>query len=111
VNPTIVRSVSLFVCAGLLEIGGGYLVWQWMRQGHSPVRGVVGMVLLALYGVLATWQPAGFSRVYAAYGGIFIALSLGWGWALDGHRPDTPEVAGALLCLAGAAVIMYWPRG
>ncbi|MDB4887436.1 MAG: rane protein ynfA [Gemmatimonadetes bacterium] len=108
--PTTLRSVFLFVFAGLLEIGGGYLVWQWIRHGHSVTRGMVGMVLLAGYGIVATYQPADFSRVYAAYGGIFIALSLVWGWALDGRRPDVPDVAGAMLCVAGAAIIMYWPR-
>jgi small multidrug resistance family-3 protein len=49
--------------------------------------------------------------VYAAYGGLFVVLSLLWGWWIDGYRPDAPSVIGATLCLAGAAIIMYWPRG
>ena len=51
-----------------------------------------------------------FGRVYAAYGGVFVVLSILWGWWVDGVRPDRPEVVGALICLVGVAVIMYWPR-
>jgi len=56
-------------------------------------------------------QPAHFGRVYAAYGGVFVVLSLLWGWWLDGQRPDTADCVGASLCALGVAVIMYWPRG
>jgi hypothetical protein len=51
-----------------------------------------------------------FSRIYAAYGGGFIALSLAWGWILDGQRPDRVDVLGGLLCLPGVGVIMHSPR-
>ena len=106
----VARSVALFALAGLLEIGGGYLVWLWLREGRAVVIGVLGAFLLILYGVVPTLQPAHFGRVYAAYGGVFVVLSLLWGWRVDGHRPDVPEIAGSTLCLVGVAVIMYWPR-
>ena len=99
------------VLAGLCEIGGGYLVWQWLRSGRSALWGGIGGVALFLYGVIPTLQPSHFSRVYAAYGGVFVVLSLAWGWALDGRVPDRYDLAGAALCLAGVAVIMYAPRG
>jgi drug/metabolite transporter superfamily protein YnfA len=68
----------LFVLAGLCEIGGGYLVWGWMRDNKPLLWALVGAVVLAFYGVVAALQPISeFGRVYAAYGGIFIALSLG----------------------------------
>jgi small multidrug resistance family-3 protein len=104
------RSVLIFFAAGLCEIGGGYLVWLWLRKGRSPWLGVVGALVLFTYGVLPTLQPASFGRVYAAYGGVFIALSLLWGWWVDGARPDRPDVVGGLIALLGVAVIMYWPR-
>lgn len=63
-----------------------------------------------LYGVIPTFQPAHFGRVYAAYGGIFVVGSLVWGWLVDGRRPDVADLVGGLLCLAGVAVLMYWPR-
>jgi len=105
------RSVVLFVAAGLCEIGGGYLVWLWLRDRRSALFGALGGLLLFLYGILPTLQPAHFGRVYAAYGGVFVVLSLAWGWLIDGHRPDVPDVVGAALCVVGVGVIMYWPRG
>lgn len=104
------RSASVFLVAALFEIGGGYLVWQSIRHDRGLLAGVIGAVLMALYGVIATYQPAEFGRVYAAYGGVFIALSLLWAWLFDGRRPDVPDIAGACLCFVGAAVIMCWPR-
>ncbi|MEW6296336.1 MAG: YnfA family protein [Thermodesulfobacteriota bacterium] len=106
----LVCSVVLFLLAGLCEIGGGWLVWQWLREGRGSVWGVCGAVVLTLYGIIPTFQPAHFGRVYAAYGGFFIVLSLLWGWGLDGDVPDRFDVLGALLSLFGVAVIMYWPR-
>ena len=104
------RSALYFLLAGLLEIGGGYLVWLWLREGRSPWIAGIGAVILALYGVVPTLQPAHFGRVYAAYGGVFVVMSLLWGWWLDGIRPDRWDFAGGLLCMAGVGVIMYMPR-
>lgn len=108
--PVIVRSVALFVLAGLMEIGGGYLVWLWLRESRAVGLGALGGMLLFLYGVVPTLQPAHFGRVYAAYGGVFVVLSLLWGWWIDGRAPDRADLAGAALCVLGVAVIMYWPR-
>lgn len=104
------KSLALFIAAGLCEIGGGYLVWQWWRQGATWLVGLAGGVALVLYGIVPTYQPAHFGRVYAAYGGVFIVLSLAWGWLLDGVRPDRLDLLGGLVCLAGVAIIMYAPR-
>ena len=93
-----------------MEIGGGYLVWLWLRESRGWLLGAFGGLLLFLYAVVPTLQPAPFGRVYAAYGGIFVVLSLLWGWRFEGVRPVRPEVVGALLCLVGVGVIMYWPR-
>jgi len=104
-------SVALFVAAGLMEIGGGYLVWRSLRANAGIVAGVAGAALLVLYGFVPTFQPAHFGRVYAAYGGVFVVMSLLWGWWFDGNRPDHADALGAALCVAGVIVIMYWPRG
>ena len=107
----VLRSVPLFVLAALLEIGGAWLVWQGVREHRGVVWVGAGMVALGLYGLVATLQPdANFGRILAAYGGVFVAGSLLWAMALDGFRPDRWDVAGALICLAGVAVIMYAPR-
>ena len=100
----------MFALAGLAEIGGGYLMWLWWREGRPWLLGLVGAVVLALYGLIPTYQAAHFGRVYAAYGGVFVVLSLLWGWALDRVSPDRYDLAGVCLCLAGVAVIMYAPR-
>ncbi len=103
---------TLFVLAGLCEIGGGYLVWGWMRE-HKPLAwALVGAAVLALYGVVAALQPiTEFGRVYAAYGGVFIALALVWGVIIDGFRPDRYDLLGALICIAGVVVMLAPPRG
>jgi small multidrug resistance family-3 protein len=105
------QSLAYFLLAGLLEIGGGYLIWIWLREGKSGWWAVLGAGLLILYGVIPTLQPAHFGRVYAAYGGVFIALALLWAWKVDKITPDKFDLLGAGLALIGVAIIMYWPRG
>ena len=106
----IAKSILYFILAGLCEIGGGYLVWLWLREGRSIWLAALGAIVLVLYGVIPTLQPANFGRVYAAYGGVFVALSILWGWHVDKVRPDKFDVIGGLLALAGVAIIMYAPR-
>ena len=103
-------SIALFGLAGLCEIGGGYLVWLSLREGRHWSYALIGAVILIAYGVIPTFQPAHFGRVYAAYGGMFIVLSLLWGWHFDGTRPDRFDSIGAIICLIGMLVIMYAPR-
>ena len=107
----ILKSLALFVLAGLAEIGGGYLVWIWLRRQESIMLGLLGGAALLLYGVIPTFQPAHFGRVYAAYGGVFVAMSLLWGWGFDGRVPDRYDILGAALVVVGVGIIMYWPRG
>lgn len=106
----IAKSLSLFVLAGLCEIGGGYLVWLWVREGKGILIGLLGAIVLVLYGIVPTFQPAHFGRVYAAYGGVFVILSLLWGWWIDNKAPDAFDLLGGAICLLGVFVIMYWPR-
>lgn len=107
----ILQSIFIFIIAGLCEIGGGYLVWQAIRGGKGWLTGFIGGVILILYGIIPTLQKANFGRVYAAYGGVFVVMSLLWGWYFDKTIPDMPDVFGALFCIIGVVIIMYWPRG
>jgi small multidrug resistance family-3 protein len=104
------RSLFYFVLAGMCEIGGGYLVWLWLREGKPLWYALVGAIVLVLYGIIPTFQPAHFGRVYAAYGGIFIILSILWGWQVDKILPDRYDLIGGGVALLGVAIIMYWPR-
>lgn len=105
------RSIGLFGLAAVLEIGGAWLVWQAVREGRAWWLAAAGVIALGAYGFVAAFQPdAQFGRILAAYGGIFVAGSLIWGVVLDGYRPDRFDILGAVICLVGVAVIMYWPR-
>ncbi len=104
------KTILLFILAGLAEIGGGYLIWLWLREGYSSIFGLAGGISLALYGVIATMQVyPDFGRVYAAYGGVFIVMSVLWGWGIDKEVPDSYDLIGAFICLVGVTVMLL-PR-
>lgn len=106
----VAKSLFYFFLAGLCEIGGGYLIWLWLRENKSIWLAVVGAVLLILYGIIPTLQPTSFGRVYAAYGGVFVVLSILWGWQVDKTTPDKFDFLGGWIVLLGVLVIMYAPR-
>ena len=103
-------TLTLFFAAALTEIGGGYLVWLWLRKNKKLLLGLIGAIILFIYGIIPTLQPAHFGRVYAAYGGIFIVSSIIWGVTIDKKRPDRYEILGSLIAFIGALMIFYAPR-
>lgn len=103
-------TLLFFFVAGLCEIGGGYLVWLWLRDGMSWMLGALGGLVLFLYGVVPTFQPSHFHRIYAAYGGIFIVMAIFWGWIFEGIAPDMYDIIGTTIALTGVAIIYYMPR-
>jgi small multidrug resistance family-3 protein len=105
-----ISSLGLFFLAALAEIGGGYLVWLWIKQKKKIIFGIVGGIVLFTYGIIPTFQPAGFGRVYAAYGGFFIVSSILWGTVIDKKKPDRYEIIGAIVAVVGASIIFYAPR-
>ena len=105
-----ITSVGLFLLAALAEIGGGYLVWLWIRQKKKIIFGIVGGIILFTYGIIPTLQPSNFGRIYAAYGGFFIISSILWGMMADKKRPDKFEIIGSIVAVLGAAIIFYAPR-
>jgi small multidrug resistance family-3 protein len=106
----IMITLTLFFAAALTEIGGGYLVWLWLRKNKKLLLGLIGAIILFIYGIIPTLQPAHFGRVYAAYGGIFIVSSIIWGVTIDKKRPDRYEILGSLIAFVGALMIFYAPR-
>jgi small multidrug resistance family-3 protein len=100
-----------YVGAALAEIAGCFAFWAWLRQGQSIMWLIPGMAALALFAwllTLADVEHAG--RTYAAYGGVYIASALAWMWAVEGVRPDRWDMVGLVVCLAGAAIILFGPR-
>ncbi|MCM3126814.1 MULTISPECIES: YnfA family protein [unclassified Paenibacillus] len=104
-------SIILFILAGLAEIGGGYLVWLWLREGRHYIYGIAGSLILVIYGIIPTLQQfPTFGRVYAAYGGVFVIMAILWGWGVDKKTPDFYDWLGSFICLAGVAIILWGPR-
>ena len=104
------QPLVLFFLAGLCEIGGGYLMWQWLKADRPAWVGLLGAGLLVAYGWVATWQSTSFGKTYAVYGGVFVVMSIAWAWYFDGFRPDRFDVLGGTVIMLGLAVILFWPR-
>lgn len=102
---------AIFALAALAEIAGCFSFWAWWRLGKSALWLVPGMLSLAAFAFLMTFAESDAAgRAYAAYGGVYISASLVWLWAAEGVRPDRFDIAGAAICLLGAAVILFAPR-
>ena len=106
------RAFAIYAAAALAEIGGCFAFWAWLRLGRSVIWLVPGIAALILFAYLLTRIDAAFAgRAFAAYGGVYIAASLGWLWAVEGARPDRWDAIGAAICIIGAGVILFGPRG
>ncbi|TXM66132.1 YnfA family protein [Methylobacterium sp. WL103] len=104
-------TLLLYVAAGLCEIAGCFAAWAWLRLDRSPLWLIPGAVALGLFALLLTRVEAeGAGRAYAAYGGVYVALSLAWLWLVEGRVPDRWDCVGAGMCLAGAGLILWGPR-
>lgn len=102
----------VYIAAALAEIAGCFAFWAWLRMDKSIgwlVPGVASLALFAWLLTLVDTEHAG--RAYAAYGGVYIAAALLWLWVMEGARPDRWDIIGALVCLGGAAIILFGPRG
>ncbi len=104
------RTLGLFALTAVAELVGCYLPWLWLRQGRSAWLLVPTALSLALFVWLLSLHPTATGRVYAAYGGVYLAAALVWLWAVDGVRPLTSDWLGIALCLAGMAVIFAGAR-
>jgi len=104
-------TLLIYLGAALAEIGGCFAFWAWLRLGKSVLWLVPGVLALAVFAYLLSRVDADFAgRAYAAYGGVYIASSLLWLWAVEGVRADRWDLTGAAICLLGAAIILWGPR-
>lgn len=105
-------TAALYVAAAFAEIAGCFAFWAVLRLGASPLWLGAGFVCLVAFAWLLTLvDVAAAGRAYAAYGGVYVAASLAWLWAVEGVRPDRWDLAGSAICVAGAAVVLFGPRG
>lgn len=105
-------AIATYIAAAFAETSGCLAFWLWLRLGKSPLWIAPGMMSLALFAWLLTLSPAQEAgRAYAVYGGIYVVASLLWLWVVEGDRPDRWDIIGAAVCLLGAAIILWAPRG
>ena len=104
------KTLLLYIATALAEIVGCYLPYLWLKQGRSIWLLVPAALSLALFAGLLTLHATAAGRVYAAYGGVYIGVAIGWLWAVDGVRPTPWDAAGVAVALAGTAIIMFQPR-
>ena len=105
------KTLLLYIATAIAEIVGCYLPLLWLRgQGSGWVLLPAAAVSLATFAWLLTLHAAPSGRVYAAYGGVYVAVALAWPWSVDGIRPTFWDLAGMAITLAGMAIIAYQPR-
>lgn len=100
-----------FVTAAFFEIAGCFAFWAWLRRGASPLVALLGVVSLVAFALVLTRVDSVFAgRAYAAYGGIYIAASLGWLWLVEKQRPTVSDLIGAAVAVVGAVIIIGFAR-
>lgn len=109
---TVLTTALIYIGAALTEIAGCFAFWVWLRQDKSALWLIPGIISLIVFAALLTRIDSSFAgRAYAAYGGVYIVSSLMWLWIIEGARPDRWDLIGGTICLIGAAVILFGPRG
>ena len=102
-----VRVFGLFVLTAVAEILGCYLPYLWLRKGGSIWLLVPAALSLALFSWLLTLHPAAAGRVYAAYGGVYVAVALIWLWRVDRVPLTLWDIVGAAVAITGMAIIVW----
>lgn len=104
-------TAALFIVTAVAEIVGCYLPLLWLTN-RAPVWVLFPAVAsLALFVWLLTLHPTAAGRVYAAYGGVYVATAIVWLWLVDGVRPTAWDLAGSVIAVLGMAIIMLAPKG
>ncbi len=105
-----IKTVALFVLTAIAEIVGCYLPYLWLRQGASIWLLVPAALALGIFVWLLSLHPEAAGRVYAAYGGAYVAVALAWLWVVDGIKPTNWDFIGVAVTLAGMGIILFAPR-
>lgn len=105
-DPALLRTLALFTLTAIAEILGCFLPWLWLKKQGSPWLLLPAALSLAAFVWLLTLHPAASGRVYAAYGGVYIAVALCWLKWVDGVALQAHDWLGAAIILTGVAVII-----
>ena len=101
----------IYTAAAFFEIAGCFAFWSWLRGGNPAWLALPGTLALIAFACLLTRVDVAFAgRAYATYGGLYIVASLVWLGVIEGQHPAMTDVAGSLLCIAGAAIILGGSR-
>ena len=103
----VAKTLALFIVTALAEIIGCFLPYLWLRKGGSAWLLVPAALSLALFAWLLSLHPAAAGRVYAAYGGVYIAVALIWLWKVDGIAPTVWDLTGASVAVIGMLIIVW----
>lgn len=101
------KTFGLFVVTAVAEIIGCYLPYLWLKKDGSPWLLIPAFASLALFAWLLTLHPTASGRVYAAYGGVYVAVALVWLWRVDRVAVTTWDLAGAAVAIAGMGIIVW----
>ena len=106
----ILKTAALFVLTAVAEIVGCYLPRLWLREGRPSWLLLPGALSLGVFAWLLTLHPAAAGRTYAAYGGVYVSVAIGWLWLVEKQWPTRRDLLGVAMCLLGMAVIASAPR-
>ena len=105
-----IRVLPLFVVTAIAEIAGCYLPYLWLKRDGSILLLIPAAAALAAFVWLLSLHPHAAGRTYAAYGGIYIVIALGWLLVVERIVPDRWDLIGGAVTLIGMAIIYFGPR-
>lgn len=106
----VLKTIIFFLISGLLEIGGGYLVWKYFKNNAPLWVCIAGFAVMCAYAISPIFHTINFGRAFAAYSGFFVLMSVLWGHYIDKTPVDMWDIIGTVVCLVGACIIVFAPR-
>ena len=99
------KTILLFTLTALAEIVGCYLPYLWLRKEGSVWLLIPAALSLILFAWLLSLHPAASGRVYAAYGGVYVVMSMLWLRLVDGVQLTVYDGLGMAVALLGMLII------
>ncbi|MBX7059887.1 MAG: YnfA family protein [Leptospirales bacterium] len=99
------KTLLLFLFSAAAEILGCYFLYLWLRKAASPWMLPCAALALFVFAWSLSLHPAPAGRVYAAYGGVYVVLSLIWFWMVDGAKIRATDLIGVVTVFAGILIL------